>query len=188
MKQQDTLRVIRKYYLNKLHNHLIIGIMVCFNFIYLIKLIPSLDVIITNLGQFSTITGITILTVLSYLHTRKQIKNNFYHVKKEKKEPFLIQRNSYLEKLRNVNGCLFLLGESGIGKSCLLEQLINGLGNSTSIDFIKNNYFNCSQQITGSNYIIFDQFERILDISDPFKIIKLIKKYDDGNRTMGLSH
>lgn len=190
MKQRNTLDILKKYYLDKKHNVIIISIMFCFNVICLMKSIPIVQTILTDFGIVATSSGITVISVLAWLKNKKQDKRglNYEVNERDKKEPFPVLRSTYLKELRRVKGCLFVLGESGAGKSRLLCQLEKQLKES-SINYvsIKNNYFESWPLMDDAEYIIFDQFEKILDISVPSKRIKSIEALDDGSRTIILS-
>lgn len=184
MSRQNKLDIFRKYYLNEIHNFIILCIMLCFNIICIMKLIAPIQTALTELGIVTGVGGITAASLFTYL--KKQIKKEFYVQadEKDKEKPFSITRNSYLEQLKKVKGCLFVLGDSGVGKSYLLEQLEKEIPKCV---LIKNNYFESWPQINNAEYIILDQFEKILDISDPMRKINLIETLNNGDRTIILS-
>lgn len=190
MRKKNTLDVLRKYYLTERHNLIILVIMCFFNLFYVIILVPPIEKALTYINSFFTLSGLSVIGIISYLFTENRIKKQIteYYCsdmgKNIKEEPFKVSRDYYLEKLKKGKGCFFILGESGIGKSRLLCQLKEQLGEFSTCDFVKNNYFNCIAQINNADYIIFDQFEKILDLSEPNKIIEHIKSLNDGNRTI----
>lgn len=160
--------------------------MFCFIIICLIRLIKPIQTALVELGTIATVTGITIATIYTYII---QIKKQFHDEanEKDKETPFSVSRDFYLERLKNVKGLIFLLGESGSGKSCLLDQLEKQLSQTSQCISIRNNYFESWQEIDKGEYIIFDQFEKILDVSDPLKKIDSIKDLNNGVRTIILS-
>lgn len=187
MNRRSTLDIFRKYYLNEIPNPIVLYIMFCFSTICIMKLITPIQTALTELGIIATVGGIT--TVVIYEYFKAQIKKQFHDKanEKDKEEPFSISRNVYMEKLKNAKGLLFLLGESGAGKSYILEQLEENLSKTTQCISIRNNYFESWQQMNDKEYIIFDQFEKILDISEPLKKINIIKSLINSDRTIVLS-
>lgn len=190
MKKRNTLEVIRKYYLNEKHNIVILLIMFYLCLLYLMVLFPPIERILDGIGNFFTIMGISVITIISSIFVGNRIEKQYDKYffskcdRKIKKEPFNVPRKYYLNILEKNKGCFFVIGESGIGKSSLMNQLKERVSKVSTCDFVKNNYFNCLQQISNANYIIFDQFEKILDLSEPYTIIESIKKLDDGRRTL----
>lgn len=186
MNRRYILNILRKYYLNEFTNSITLGIMFCFIIICLIRLIKPIQTALVELGTIATVTGITIATIYTYII---QIKKQFHDEanEKDKETPFSVSRDFYLERLKNVKGLIFLLGESGSGKSCLLDQLEKQLSQTSQCISIRNNYFESWQEIDKGEYIIFDQFEKILDVSDPLKKIDSIKDLNNGVRTIILS-
>lgn len=186
MNRRYILDIFRKYYLNEFSNSITLGIMFCFIIICLIRLIKPIQTALVELGTIATVTGITITTIYTYII---QIKKQFHDEanEKDKETPFFVSRDFYLKRLKNVKGFIFLLGESGSGKSCLLDQLEKQLSQTSQCISIRNNYFESWQEINKGEYIIFDQFEKILDVSDPLKKIDFIKDLNNGVRTIILS-
>lgn len=186
MNRRNTLDVLRKYYINEIPNSIILGIMLCLSLICLMRLITPIQNALTDLSIIVTICG---FSVASFIANKVQLKK-FYHDKankKDKKEPFSISRNFYLEKLKNDKGFLFLLGESGSGKSRILDKLEEQISPNIHCVTIRNNYFESWQEINNGAYIIFDQFEKILDISNPWEKINSIKSLNNCDRTIILS-
>ena len=111
MNRRNTLDVFRKYYISEVPNFIILGIMLCLSLICSMRLITPIQNALTELGVIATISG---CSVASFITNKVQSKK-IYHEKankKDKKEPFSVSRNFYLEKLKNDNDFLFLLGES----------------------------------------------------------------------------
>ncbi len=186
MNRRNTLDVFRKYYISEVPNFIILGIMLCLSLICSMRLITPIQNALTELGVIATISG---CSVASFITNKVQSKK-IYHEKankKDKKEPFSVSRNFYLEKLKNDNDFLFLLGESGSGKSRILDKLVEQLSPTIHCVSVRNNYFESWHEINDGKYIIFDQFEKILDISDPWEKINFIKSLNNNDRTIILS-
>ena len=93
-----------------------------------------------------------------------------------KKEIF-IDRHKRFDLFQGRRGILILTGNSGIGKSYLLRQFVDGL-NEDEYAFIENNYFYDwdYDQFTGKKYVILDQFEKAVFVANFKNKILNLKK------------
>ena len=67
MSRQNKLDIFRKYYLNEIHNFIILRIMLCFSIICIMKLIAPIQTALTELGIVTGVGGITAASLFTYL-------------------------------------------------------------------------------------------------------------------------
>lgn len=164
-------KIMDKFYLNNSHNIVFIFCIVCnialcilshyIKLNYMISIIANIITIVTSLG-------------ISFGYNTSHIKEPD---KKELKE-IDVARKSWFNEVAATNGVVFLTGESGIGKTYLLNQLMSEFDKrNISYDYEENNYFFDlqSNKMHDKEYIILDQFERALSFDNIFDNINIIK-------------
>lgn len=170
-------KLLRKFYLDEKNNIMLITF-IAFNIGTII-----LSHVIKYNSTISTMANI--LTIAGALGTSSIINkiNRTKQAQKEKLEDIpCIDRKNWFGELKNINGIVFLTGESGIGKTYLLYQLMKDFDiNNISYVYFDNNYFFDLkiQEISDKKYIILDQFERALSLTNITKTIRMIKRLRD---------
>lgn len=97
---------------------------------------------------------------------------------KENLQEIKVNRNNWFKEITGKKGITFLTGQSGIGKSYLLAQLMENFDKENVSYILKeNNYFFDFEpdEMTGCEYIILDQFERALPFNNISQIIQTLK-------------
>lgn len=165
---------IKKYYINEWQNYSFI-IFILYNvFICLLSYFKELDEYI----QLSA-SVVTIMSFCGFTFYNKTTEQNDDE-KKEIKEIY-INRNNWFPDISKKKGIVILTGTSGIGKTYLLNQLLEKFDKKHITYFYENgNYFWNLSELNGfkSDYVILDQFERALafnNINENIEILKNLK-------------
>lgn len=166
-------KLVRKYYLNQKNNAIIISFVIC-NIVlcvldYFMKL-NSLIAIIAN-----------VLTIACSIGIIKENRVNIEGKVKRELNEIYIERNNWFDEIISAKGIVFLTGESGIGKTYLLNQLMREFDiEHISYDYEENNYFFDLDlsRMKSKDYIILDQFERALSFNNILDNIRIIKKLE----------
>ncbi len=123
-----------------------------------------------------------IFTVFSFLGISAILKENqkkqdFESGQKELKE-LTIERKSWFNEIVGKKGIVLLTGDSGIGKTYLLDQLLKRFENN-NIDYYyedSNYFFELNlDKMKKAEYVILDQFERALAYDNIYKNIQLLR-------------
>lgn len=175
------------YYLDQKHNVVIISIMSGLSLCCLLETVPWIKNVLDGYSLSIDLIAV-VFSAITYLIGRvwgkeenEQSDEKIYsNREKDKIDPFDIEREQYFEKLKGFQGQLFVLGDSGAGKSYMLGKLDKELREKSGCSsvLINNNYFEYENKIKGADYIILDQFEKILNESEPAKDINEIKDMD----------
>lgn len=167
-------KLVRKYYLNEKNNAIIINFIICNIILCVLNYFMELNTLIAIIAN--------ILTIACSLGIIKENRVNIEGKVKRKLNEIYIERNNWFDEILSAKGIVFLTGESGIGKTYLLNQLIRKFNKEhISYDYEENNYFFDLDlsRMKNKDYIILDQFERALsfdNISDNIQIIRSLRE------------
>lgn len=162
----------RKFYLDENNNIFFIIFIMCNIALFVLSYFVDLNKIVSTIAEILTIAGSFGFSL--YNNSKKTDTEN---VKKDLK-PILIKRKKWVDELIEKDGIVFLTGESGIGKTYLLNQLKEHLDkNHIEYYFEENNYFFDLEyeKISSKKYVILDQFERALSFDNIIQNIKTLK-------------
>lgn len=125
----------------------------------------------------------SVVSVMSFCGLTLYSKQTAQNVgEKNKIEEIYIARNSWFSEIFEKQGIIVLTGASGIGKTCLLNQLLQELDKKYMEYYYENgNYFwsLSEQEIFDKEYVILDQFERALTFDNIIENIQTIKKLNE---------
>lgn len=162
---------MRKYYINEKRNYFFI-IFILYNvFICLLTYFQKLNEYMQLSATVASIMGFWGVTLYS-----KQAEQN--NEERKNIQEIYIERNSWFPEISETKDIVILTGASGIGKTYLLNQMLQNFDNKHIKYFYENgNYFwNLSEEdISDNDYVILDQFERALAFNNIIENIKTIK-------------
>ncbi|MCM1495964.1 MAG: P-loop NTPase fold protein [Bacteroides sp.] len=153
----------------------------CFSNIVFCILVTNqvLNNYISIYANILSIIGNTIIIFIfkQFFNINSPKSNENFH---EKYTELEVTRIDWLKNVKSHKGIFLLYGESGVGKTYLLNQFIDSLEKEEeSYSYIENNYFSSiesfEEALLTSNYIIFDQFEKALQDKNIYNLIKHIK-------------
>lgn len=162
----------RRFYLDENNNIIFITFILCNILLFVLSYFVKLNSTISIMANILTIAG---SLGISFYNNRK--KTNEETVK-ENLEEIDIERTNWFDEIIDKDGIVFLTGESGIGKTYLLNQLMKYFDdNHISYDFEENNYFFDLKpdKMYNKAYIILDQFERALSFDNILQNIQILK-------------
>lgn len=166
---------IKKYYLNECKNYFFVICIVYNVFMCMLCYIKELNYYVQLSASVVSVMSFCGLTLYS-----KQTAQNVGE--KNKIEEIYIARNSWFSEIFEKQGIIVLTGASGIGKTCLLNQLLQELDKKYMEYYYENgNYFwsLSEQEIFDKEYVILDQFERALTFDNIIENIQTIKKLNE---------
>lgn len=163
----------RKFYLDENNNIVFMAFMACNILLFVLSYFVNLNLTISIIANILTIAG---SFGISFYSNNKNI--NIENEKENLKE-INIERQSWFDEIIDKNGIVFLTGESGIGKTYLLNQLMRHFDKShISYAFEENNYFELKpDRMSDKEYIILDQFERALWFDNILQNIQTIRGF-----------
>ncbi len=168
-------KIVDKFYLNNNNNVVFIFCIICNMALCVLSYYIKLNYMVSIIANI-----ITIVTSLGIsFNYNKPHKEEL--AKKELKE-IDVARKSWFNEVATTDGIVFLTGESGIGKTYLLNQLMGEFDKrNISYDYEENNYFFDLQlnKMHDKEYIILDQFERALSFDNIFDNISIIKELEN---------
>ena len=162
----------REFYLDEYNNILFITFIMCNILLFILSYFVKLNLIVSIVANILTISGS--LGIFFYNNKKNEKTEN---IKEELKEIY-VERKNWFNEIINKKGIVFLTGESGIGKTYLLNQLMENFDEKhISYDFEENNYFFDLKldKMYDKEYIILDQFERALSFDNILRNIEIIK-------------
>lgn len=162
----------RKFYLDENNNIVFIAFIMCNILLFVLSYFLKLNSTISIMANILTIAG---SFGISFYNNNK--KTNTESVK-ESLEEIDIERTNWFGEITDKDGIVFLTGESGIGKTYLLNQLMKHFDNNhISYNFEENNYFFDLKldKMYDKEYIILDQFERALSFDNIQQNIQILK-------------
>lgn len=161
-----------KYYINEKWNYSFIVVILFNVFICLLSYFGGFKEYI----QLS-VTVFSLMEIFGLgLYSKKTVQNN---EEKENIQDIYIERNSWFPEISETKDIVILTGASGIGKTCLLNQLLHEFDDKKIKYFYENeNYFwNLSKgNILDYDYVILDQFERALAFDNITENIQALKQ------------
>lgn len=172
--------MIKKFYLNEKMNRLIVitviySIVVC-GLTYFVHVNDNFLIVLELLGVIVTFTGVSLL---NFLFNKKKKEGD---IESKKLEEIQVNRKLRLAEITGKEGITLLTGASGIGKSCLLDQMKNFFdAKNISYFYKENNYFDDidNKELEKKEYIILDQFERALWQKNIGRNIEVIKQFSN---------
>ena len=162
----------RQFYLDKNNNIVFIAFILCNILLFILSYFVKLNSTISILANI-----LTIASSFGFSICLNRKSNNIPKVKENLKEIY-IERKNWFDEIIDKDGIVFLTGESGIGKTYLLNQLMVYFDiNHISYDYEENNYFFDLRpdKMYNKEYIILDQFERALSFDNILQNIKILK-------------
>lgn len=172
--------MIKKFYLNEKMNRFIVitviySIVVC-GLTYFVHVNDNFLIVLELLGVIVTFTGVSLL---NFLFDKKKKEGN---IESKQLEEIQVNRKLRLAEITGKEGITLLTGASGIGKSCLLDQMKNFFdAKNISYFYKENNYFDDidDEELEKKEYIILDQFERALWQKNIGRNIEVIKQFSN---------
>ena len=168
----------RQFYLDKNNNIVFIAFILCNILLFILSYFVKLNSTISILANI-----LTIASSFGFSICLNRKSNNIPKVKENLKEIY-IERKNWFDEIIDKDGIVFLTGESGIGKTYLLNQLMVYFDiNHISYDYEENNYFFDLRpdKMYNKEYIILDQFERALSFDNILQNIKILKSLTGKN-------
>ncbi len=162
----------RKFYLDEYNNVVFIAFIGCNILLFVFSYFVELNLIISIVANV-----LTIAAFLGFSFYNNNKNTNTENVERVLKE-ICIERKNWFKEIIDKDGIVFLTGESGIGKTYLLNQLMQHFKeNDIKYDFEENNYFFDLKpdNMNGKEYIILDQFERALWFDNILQNIQILK-------------
>lgn len=166
----------RRFYLNENINIAFIAFILCNIILFVLSYFAKLNSIISMVANILTVAG---FFGISFYRNSKKAN---VEIVKEKLEEIELERTNWFDEIIGKDGIVFLTGESGIGKTYLLNQLMKYFDNNhISYDFEENNYFFDlkTDKMYNKEYIILDQFERALSFDNILQNIQTLKDLNE---------
>lgn len=166
----------RLFYLDEYNNFVFIAFVSCNIILFILSFAVKLNSIISILANVLTIAGVFGLS----FHFGE--KKAFSSKSKINLNEIYIERKNWFYSIAQNDGILFLTGESGIGKSILLEQLMRHFEDKKiKYAFKDSNYFLDLrlEDLKNKDYIILDQFERALSLDNIAENIQLLQNLNN---------
>lgn len=165
--------IMENYYLNEKCNKIIVVVMLMNAIMCILVGDNKINIILGVVCTLCTCAGISLSSLKSTSGYKKE------SVVKDVKP---VDRRKRFNLFQDKKGIIILTGDSGVGKSCLLSQFEKM--HESECKLIDNNYFYDwnYDDFKGKRYIILDQFEKALFVSnfeDKILFLKQLRNEDD---------
>ena len=175
-------KIFEKFYLNENNNIIFVILMICNIICCVLSYYTELKEYMGILGGVFTVFGFFGISAIK----ENQKEQAFESKQKELKE-LTIERKSWFNEIVGKEGIVLLAGDSGIGKTYLLNQLLKKFEDNNVNYYYEDNYHSFElnlDKIKKTEYIILDQFEKALTCDNIHKNIQLLKGLNEQKITL----